>query len=57
MKDNNNDHMVVNTAKLPIDYDKPFKHDVVPTILDIGCGYGGLMFGLSKYYPDKLILG
>lgn len=28
-----------------------------PTILDIGCGYGGLMFELSKIYPKELILG
>jgi hypothetical protein len=29
----------------------------VPTIVDIGCGYGGLMFELSKEFPDKMILG
>jgi tRNA G46 methylase TrmB len=29
----------------------------VPTIVDIGCGYGGLMFELQKEFPDKLILG
>lgn len=28
-----------------------------PTILDIGCGYGGLLFKLSKISPDELILG
>eukprot|EP00127_Corallochytrium_limacisporum_P001623 Clim_evm20s70 gene=Clim_evmTU20s70 len=26
-------------------------------ILDIGCGYGGLLLALSKLYPDKLSLG
>jgi tRNA (guanine-N7-)-methyltransferase len=30
---------------------------LVPTIVDIGCGYGGLMFELQKEFPDKLILG
>ncbi len=25
--------------------------------MDIGCGYGGLMFELSKEFPEKLILG
>lgn len=25
--------------------------------MDIGCGYGGLLFSLSKEFPDKLILG
>ena len=33
---------------------KPAK---VPTILDIGCGYGGLMFELTKGFPDELIFG
>ena len=27
------------------------------SILDIGCGFGGLTLGLSELYPDKLILG
>lgn len=27
-----------------------------PTILDIGCGYGGMTFALSPEFPDKLIL-
>lgn len=26
-------------------------------IADIGCGYGGLLIGLAKQYPDKLLLG
>ena len=29
----------------------------MPTILDIGCGYGGLIFELIKHFPDELILG
>ncbi|KAI0977913.1 hypothetical protein GJ496_009528 [Pomphorhynchus laevis] len=27
------------------------------TMIDIGCGYGGLLFALSKMYPEDLILG
>ncbi|GAW81042.1 tRNA (guanine-N(7)-)-methyltransferase [Plasmodium gonderi] len=50
----------LNTNKYPICYDK-----IVPknnflgevSILDIGCGYGGLLFSLSKIFYDKLILG
>ena len=58
LKDNNKDQVVVNTAKYPIQYDeKPIAFDKVPTILDIGCGYGGLMFALTKHFPDQLILG
>lgn len=26
-------------------------------IVDVGCGYGGLLLGLSPLFPDKLILG
>ena len=47
--------------KYPVPYDKKVEeqkdHSLVPTIIDIGCGYGGLMFELSKEYRDKLILG
>jgi len=28
-----------------------------PTILDIGCGYGGMSFAAGKECPDKLVLG
>lgn len=27
-----------------------------PSILDIGCGYGGLSFAIAPNYPDKLVL-
>lgn len=30
--------------------------DSTPSILDIGCGYGGMSFALSKLFPDRLIL-
>ncbi|KMZ80391.1 tRNA (guanine-N(7)-)-methyltransferase [Plasmodium vivax India VII] len=50
----------LNTNKYPIDYNqnppKCAPHAEV-TILDIGCGYGGLLFELSKTFPNKLILG
>lgn len=31
--------------------------DKTPTILDIGCGYGGMSFALGSLFPTKLILG
>jgi tRNA (guanine-N7-)-methyltransferase len=31
--------------------------DKVPTILDIGCGYGNLLFELSRKFPENLVLG
>ena len=54
---NNNDKIVVNTGKFAVNYETAEKHEKVPTILDIGCGYGGLMFALEPHFPDKLILG
>jgi tRNA (guanine-N7-)-methyltransferase len=27
------------------------------TIIDIGCGFGGLLFGLAPLFKDNLILG
>jgi tRNA (guanine-N7-)-methyltransferase len=60
--------MYVNTYKYPITYLTPEQalekakeesktSHLVPTIVDIGCGYGGLMFELYKEFPEKLILG
>lgn len=55
---NNNNRIVVNTAKYPVTYDsEPAKTGPAPSILDIGCGYGGLMFELTKHFNDELILG
>ncbi len=34
---------------------RPLKQDV--EIVDIGCGYGGLLVALSSILPDKLMLG
>ncbi|KAK8887677.1 tRNA (guanine-N(7)-)-methyltransferase (tRNA(m7G46)-methyltransferase) [Tritrichomonas musculus] len=31
--------------------------DKTPSILDIGCGYGGMSFALGELFPEKLILG
>jgi len=36
---------------------KKFKIDESCRILDIGCGYGGLLFALAPLFPNKLILG
>lgn len=27
------------------------------SVIDVGCGYGGLLFALAPIFPDKLILG
>lgn len=37
-------------------YEQPSKGPI-PTILDIGCGYGGLLFALSTLCPNDLIVG
>ena len=58
------DHLVVNTTEHPVSYSE----DVVPAslngsasrrpeILDIGCGFGGLLMHLSELFPDQLSLG
>lgn len=57
---NNGNKVFVNTGKYQIDYDKEVgvkQGQAVPSILDIGCGYGGLMFELNKHITDELILG
>lgn len=43
-----------------MNYDKKpeeLKNNIAPSIVDIGCGYGGLLFELSKEFPKELILG
>jgi tRNA (guanine-N7-)-methyltransferase len=59
IQDNRKDQMFANTYKYPVKYlESPSDNqDKYPTIVDIGCGYGGLMFELSKEYPEKMILG
>lgn len=44
--------MFSNTAKFPLTYTNKVEeqksgNNLKPTILDIGCGYGGLLFELS----------
>ena len=57
IKDNHKNQLYVNTHKHPINYltleqarEKSLEESktahLVPTIVDIGCGYGGLMFEL-----------
>ena len=57
--DNNKNQIVVNTKHYPITYDREasVQDGALPKILDIGCGYGGLMFELQKTFKDELILG
>ena len=58
-KDNNGDKVVVNTKVHPLSYEQEIwrKTGPQPVILDIGCGYGGLMFELTKTFKSELILG
>src|SRR5215468_10517252 len=35
----------------------PDAHNKKADILDIGCGYGGLLINLSTIFPESLILG
>ena len=50
-----------NTVEHPSFYDKPRDYqlpkDKEVSIVDIGCGFGGLLFGLAPLFQDKLILG
>lgn len=49
---NTNKHKVPNSYK-----ENATQQGPTPQILDIGCGYGGLLFQLMRGFPDKLILG
>lgn len=48
-----------NTVEHPAYYEKPRDYvlDKTVTVIDIGCGYGGLLFGLAKVLTEELILG
>ena len=60
-----NEHLVVNTSDHPVEYSENPVSDSFngksggpyPTILDIGCGFGGLLMHLSTLYPNHLSLG
>ncbi len=60
--DNLEDKMFCNTGNYQITYPAPveaekYKASVKPDIVDIGCGYGGLLFSLSLEFPNKMALG
>lgn len=51
-----------NTINYPVTFsDQPiiedYKKKLSPTILDIGCGYGGLSLRLAEVFPEARILG
>lgn len=57
-------HLVVNTTDHPVEYpEEPVDNQlngaegISPSILDIGCGFGGLLLHLSALFPDHLSLG
>jgi tRNA (guanine-N7-)-methyltransferase len=55
------EHLVVNTSDHPVEYSEspvdPSLNRIAPSILDIGCGFGGLLLHLSALFPDNLSLG
>lgn len=55
-----NHKVYCNTVEHPSFYEHPRDyqlHDKKVQIIDVGCGYGGLLFALAPLFPDKLILG
>lgn len=55
-----NEKAYCNTVEHPSFYEHPRTYPLNGTnvsIIDVGCGYGGLLFGLAPLFPDKLILG
>eukprot|EP01055_Gregarina_sp_Pseudo9_P001557 Gregarina_sp_Pseudo_9__1556@NODE_2043_length_1182_cov_12_678915_g1887_i0_p1_GENE_NODE_2043_length_1182_cov_12_678915_g1887_i0NODE_2043_length_1182_cov_12_678915_g1887_i0_p1_ORF_typecomplete_len290_score18_50Methyltransf_4/PF02390_17/1_4e52Methyltransf_31/PF13847_6/8_8e05MTS/PF05175_14/0_00015Methyltransf_23/PF13489_6/0_032Methyltransf_25/PF13649_6/0_028MetW/PF07021_12/0_04DOT1/PF08123_13/0_039CMAS/PF02353_20/0_043Pox_MCEL/PF03291_16/0_14Methyltransf_12/PF08242_12/0_2Methyltransf_12/PF08242_12/6_ len=55
--------LAINTSDTPIDYSTRQPKTVNGSngphveVLDMGCGYGGLLFTLGKAYPTQLMLG
>jgi tRNA (guanine-N7-)-methyltransferase len=58
-----NEKIYCNTLEHPLNYEKLINNDhnglngIHPEFLDIGCGFGGLVFELAKNFPKNLILG
>lgn len=55
-----NQKVYCNTVEHPSFYEHPRDyqlHDKKVEIIDVGCGYGGLLFALAPLFPNKLILG
>jgi len=48
-----------NTDEHPSSYDRQRVNALEKqvTIIDIGCGYGGLLFALAPLFPTQLIMG
>ncbi len=52
-----NQEIHCNTVEHPSNYDQKSAYNRNPEFIDIGCGYGGLLFGLSQRFPNKRVLG
>ncbi|EAR97720.2 tRNA (guanine-N(7))-methyltransferase (macronuclear) [Tetrahymena thermophila SB210] len=61
--DEENQKVFCNTNEHPQTYDEEVNslynglQGAQPVFLDIGCGFGGLVFNLAKNFPEKLVLG
>mmetsp|Transcript_32258 Transcript_32258/g.55761 ORF Transcript_32258/g.55761 Transcript_32258/m.55761 type:complete len:188 (+) Transcript_32258:13-576(+) len=52
------ENVYANTQEYPIEYSASEVPQTQPVeIIDVGCGYGGLLFGLSKAFPSTRSLG
>ena len=55
---NRQQKLYLNTRTEPSFYDKQISNEGVSIdFIDIGCGYGGLLFALSPHFPNKNIMG
>lgn len=46
-----------NTETYPCNYSHYYNDPSQVRIIDVGCGYGGLLFGLAPLFPNQLIFG
>jgi len=53
----NTSELMVKYPSEPVDPSKNAKDGKKVTMVDVGCGFGGLLVALGPLYPDKLILG